>query len=156
MEGNRKHKKTSQAWQLERVDPKQTPWFGKKTLLEHTLRYNFARRFVKNRVVIDLGCGVGYGTFALAKSGARKVYGIDISNSAIKYAKAHYRNKNITYKVKDVLNTKLSSHIADIVIAFEVIEHVKDPKKFLHEATRLLKSDGVFIKPNFPNSVNQT
>lgn len=138
-------------WQIERIDPQHIPWFGKKAVVEHRLRYDFAKRFVKNRVVIDLGCGVGYGTFALAVSGARKVYGIDIDNDAIEYAKAHYCHKNITYNVKDALNTKLSSHMADIVIAFEVIEHVKNPKKFLHEAKRLLKPDGIFIMST-PNS----
>ena len=120
-------------------------------MLEHRFRYNFAKRFVKNRVVIDLGCGVGYGTFMLAKARAKKVYGIDIDNDAIEYAKANYCDKNITYNVRDALKSKFPSRVADIIIAFEVIEHVKNPKKFLEEATRLLKPNGIFIMST-PNS----
>ena len=147
----KRHKPDYLDWQIERIDPKHSPFFGKKAVLEHQLRYNFAKRFVKNRVVIDLGCGVGYGTVALAKARARKVYGIDINKDAIEYAKAQYCHKNITYSVKDALNTKLPSRIADVVIAFEVIEHAKNPKKFLQEAARLLKPDGIFIMST-PNS----
>lgn len=132
-------------WQIERIDPKHTPWFGKKAIIEHRLRYNLAKGFIKNRVVIDLGCGVGYGTYELAKGGARKLYGIDIDNYAIRYAKEYYGHKNITYNVENALNTKLSSRTADVVIAFEVIEHMKNPKKFLHEVSRLLKPNGIFI-----------
>ena len=138
-------------WQIERIDPKHTPWFGKKAIIEHRLRYNLAKGFVKNRIVVDLGCGVGYGTYELAVSGAKKVYGIDISSSVIKYAKAHYSHKNITYNTSDALDTKLSSDFFDIVIAFEVIEHVKDYKKFLQEVSRLLKPNGIFIIST-PNS----
>lgn len=132
-------------WQIERIDPKHTPWFGRKAVLEHQFRYNFAKIFVKNKVVIDLGCGVGYGTFVLAKARAKKVYGIDIDNDAIEYAKSHYCDKNITYNVRDALKSKFPSRVADIIIAFEVIEHVNNPKKFLEEAARLLKPNGIFI-----------
>lgn len=138
-------------WQIERIDPKHTPWYGKKAVLEHKLRYDFTKRFVKNKIVIDLGCGVGYGAFELAKSGARKVYGIDISSNTIEYAKAHYSDESITYEAKDALNTKLPSGIADVVTAFEVIEHVMDHKKFLQEALRLLRPNGIFIMST-PNS----
>lgn len=132
-------------WQIERVDPKMTPWFGKKSVIEHQLRYQLAVKLVRNKIAIDLGCGVGYGTLLLAKGGARKVYGIDISFNAISQAKNRYYHKNIAYEVKDAMNTKLPSHIADIVVAFEIIEHVKNHKKFLGEVARLLKPNGTLI-----------
>ena len=153
----KRHKPDHLDWQIERIDPKHTPWFGKKAVVEHQLRYNFAKGFVKNKVVIDLGCGVGYGTFALANGRARKVYGIDINSDAIEYAKAHYSDKKITYNVRNALNTKLPPSMADIVIAFEVIEHVKNPKKILQEAARLLRPNGIVIisTPNSKASVGQ-
>ena len=138
-------------WQTERIDPKHTPWFGKKTVLEHQLRYSFAQKFVKNKTVIDLGCGIGYGSYMLANASAKKVYGLDIDRGAIKQAKHRYLQKNITYILSDSVHTGLSSSVADVIVAFEIIEHLKNPKKFIQEVTRLLKPNGVFILST-PNS----
>ena len=47
---------------------------------EHLARYFFASQFVKDKVVLDAGCGVGYGSYILVKyDKAKKVYAIDNS-----------------------------------------------------------------------------
>lgn len=130
---------------MERLDPKDSPWYGKKLIQEHTLRYTFARAFVKNKVVVDLGCGTGYGTQILALNNSRKIYGVDSNAHAIEYAQKHYSHKKIIYKHQDGENTKLPSSVADVVVAFEIIEHVENPKKFLKEASRLLKPGGTLF-----------
>lgn len=144
-------KEHSLTCQIERVDPKHTPWFRKKTVLEHQLRYNFAQKFVNKKIVVDLGCGVGYGSFMLADAGARKVYGVDTDKNAISHAKNHYYHKNITYIVKDAIYTKLVSSVADVIVAFEIIEHIRNPKRFIQEVLRLLKPNGIFVLST-PNS----
>ena len=95
MANDRKHKKTPSSWQIERLDPNKVPWYGRKLLLEHNKRYEFAKRFVKGEVV-ELGCGSGYGAYLLAKNNVRHIYAIDIDAKAIEYAKKNYPQKNFS------------------------------------------------------------
>ena len=57
-----------------------------KTFIEHKARYDFALRFVNSSMdVLDIACGVGYGSRILA-SAARNVVGCDIHDETIEYA----------------------------------------------------------------------
>lgn len=44
---------------------------------EHLARYLFAQQFVKGLAVLDVACGVGYGSALLADAGARRVVGLE-------------------------------------------------------------------------------
>jgi len=145
MAKNRKHERTFLNQELERIDPLNTRWYQKKTLSEHLERYKLASKFINNKVVVDLGCGTGYGSFLLANAGAKKVYSIDIDSQSIKYALKNYKHKLITYLARDALNTRLKDKYADIVVSFEIIEHVKNYKQFVLEVARILKPNGLFI-----------
>lgn len=114
-------------------------------MLEHTERYRFAGKFVKDKTVIELGCGTGYGSMMLAGAGAKKVYAIDISSDAIAYAKKHFGHKNIEYHVASAESTSIPDQTADILVSFETIEHLSHPEVFLSEVRRLLKRGGTFI-----------
>ena len=78
---------------LERIVPNDLPWFGKKIYLEHLERYKFALQYIKHKVVVDLGCGVGYGAWLLAQSEPDRVIALDKSKEAIIYAKKYYPDK---------------------------------------------------------------
>lgn len=52
--------------------------------------------YVKDKVVLDIGCGSGILSLAAAKSGARKVYGIDISEDAIEHANNNCEANNLS------------------------------------------------------------
>jgi 2-polyprenyl-3-methyl-5-hydroxy-6-metoxy-1,4-benzoquinol methylase len=145
MGNNRKHKKSADNWQIERLDPRVAPWYSKKLVLEHTERYRFAGKYVKDKTVVELGCCTGYGSLMLAGSGAKKVYGIDISTAAVAYAKKHFSHKYVEYFVANAEDTGLSDRIADVVVSFETIEHLPEPEKFLSEVYRIVKRGGIFI-----------
>jgi len=117
---------------------------------EHLVRYEFARQFVQEKEVLDIACGSGYGTKILAKSGAKKVTGIDISEDAVKIAQEKYSQENIKYITANAEDTKQIDHNFDLVVSFETIEHLKNADKFLQEIKRITKPDGlVFIStPN--------
>ena len=112
---------------------------------EHMARYIFAANFVKDKNVLDAGCGSGYGADFLASRGAKYVLGVDISSEAIAYAQEHYRRNNLEYLVMDVTNLRLDDKSFDVIVAFEVIEHLHDQEKFLAEVRRVLKDDGLLI-----------
>jgi len=113
-------------------------------LRKHISRYEFASRYVKNMIVLDIACGTGYGTALLANAGAKKVIGVDISKDAINFSKRTYQNSIIEFIVGDALNLRLSENV-DIVVSFETIEHLEDPEKFLKNVINHLKQNGRFI-----------
>lgn len=116
-----------------------------ETYQEHIERYKFASKYViSNLIVLDAACGVGFGTFMLSEK-AGKIFGIDVSQEAIEYAKKNYLNKNIEYKVMDVEKLFFKDNFFDLVISFETIEHIKNPEIFLAEIKRVLKKDGILI-----------
>ena len=75
---------------------------GKEIYYEHIERYLFASQFVKNKRVIDLGCGPGYGSIIMSEHGATFVQGVDNSLETIRYAKELYGNKKTNFRVSDV------------------------------------------------------
>jgi glycosyltransferase involved in cell wall biosynthesis/ubiquinone/menaquinone biosynthesis C-methylase UbiE len=113
-------------------------------LAAHLKRYDFAKHFCANKVVLDAACGTGYGSHYLAEF-AKEVIGIDISKEAITYAKEHYQRENIQFKAMDVHNLEFPDKYFDAVCSFETLEHLEEPVKFVSEVKRVLKDDGIFI-----------
>lgn len=111
---------------------------------EHLARYAFAQRYAPGRRVLDCGCGTGYGSAELAQ-GAADVTGIDISNDAIEYAGLNYAGPNTHYVTGSCLDLAFPDASFDLVVAFEVIEHLTDFRRFLEECERVLTPDGLFI-----------
>lgn len=110
----------------------------------HLKRYEFARRRCEGKDVLDAGCGVGYGTAYLAER-ARRVVGVDLSDEAIAYARRRYSRPNVDFAVGDLLALERADAEFDVVCAFETIEHLPDPERFVAEARRVLREDGVLI-----------
>ena len=114
---------------------------------EHLTRYLFAKELsMSNKSVLDVGCGTGYGTYEMASSIYNiKVMGIDISDEAINYAKEHYRHKNLDFLKMDCTNLNFEQGTFDMVVSYEVIEHIKQVNDYLSEIKRVLNKEGVFI-----------
>jgi ubiquinone/menaquinone biosynthesis C-methylase UbiE len=110
---------------------------------EHLARYYAAKQIVKNKTILDIASGAGYGTAILAES-AKKVYGIDYSNDAIKYAKSLYKKENLQFLQGDASNIPLDDSSLDVVVSLETIEHIPKPEKFVQEVVRILKPNGIF------------
>ncbi len=111
---------------------------------EHLSRYLFAARLSRNKRVLDVGCGVGYGTAELAGS-ARSVIGLDISREALQYARAHFSRPNTTFLQATASAFPLPDHSLNLVVSFELIEHLEDWPAFLSEVRRVLIPGAQFI-----------
>lgn len=97
--------------------------------------------------VLDVGCGGGFLSEALAKLDYN-VTGIDLSESAIINAKNHAQSqglKNINYMVGSALNLPFPDASFDVVVASDVLEHIPDIDKTISEISRVLKPSGVFV-----------
>jgi len=112
---------------------------------EHIARYQLAAPWAVGKRVLDLGCGCGYGAHALAQAGAQTVVGIDIAPVAIAYATTHYAHENLSFQTGDVRDTCLPDASFDLIVCFELIEHVHEQKAVIAEVQRLLAPGGLFV-----------
>jgi len=94
------------------------------------------------KCLLDVGCGCGtFGFFAKEKYPL--VYGIDVSESAVKDSE---RNGIIACVCDlDRENMPFSNNFFDAVVCLDVMEHVLDPHKLLDEVHRALKPGGIFV-----------
>ena len=111
---------------------------------EHFARYAFAARLARGKRVLDMGCGTGYGSAELAKQAA-KVTGLDLSADAVNYARENFRIANVEFVEGSAAGVPLADNSFDLIVAFEVIEHLADWKKLLEESRRLLAAGGQFV-----------
>jgi ubiquinone/menaquinone biosynthesis C-methylase UbiE len=111
---------------------------------EHVARYAYARRFAEGRRVLDAGCGTGYGSAELAQT-AVAMTGLDLAADAIKYARITYPIPSLHFVVSTCAAMPFASSAFDLVVAFEVIEHLPHHRAFLQECARVLTHHGLFI-----------
>jgi len=106
---------------------------------EHVARYAFAARFAAGKRVLDAGCGTGYGSAELAGAGGR-VVGIDSAAEAVKDA-----GQYCACSQASVSAMPFRAQSFDLVVAFEVIEHLQDWRGLLCESRRVLTESGLMI-----------
>lgn len=136
-----------------------------ETAIEHLHRYNIALQYVTNKIVLDIASGEGYGSNLLSNS-AEKVYGVDISITAIQNAKEKYKKPNLNFIVGKADEIPLPDNSVDVVVSFETIEHHNKHVEMLVEIKRVLKHNGILIisspdklqysdKPKYKNPFHQ-
>src|ERR1700739_2463526 len=85
---------------------------------------------------------LGRGELARA---AQNVVGIDSAADAIEFARANYQAPNLTFEQASCGALPHADASFDLIVAFEVIEHLPDWREFLQEARRVLAPNGQFI-----------
>jgi ubiquinone/menaquinone biosynthesis C-methylase UbiE len=109
--------------------------------VEHKQRYEWATKYCAGQTVLDVACGIGYGTEILRESGATAVIGVDIEVAAI----ANGNGRQAMFANADACKLPFADQSFDVVVSFETIEHVKEPELLLREFARVLKRDGSCI-----------
>jgi len=108
---------------------------------------------VKNKKVLDMGCGSGAIMEEIVKEGG-EFNGIDFSENMIIALKNKYKDLIIKYPIKvevgDCTKTHYENETFDYVIGMGLVEYFDNPDILIKETIRLLKKDGkvIFTIPN--------
>lgn len=99
---------------------------------------------LSDRRVLDVGCGGGILSEAMAHHGAH-VVGIDLGEATIGAAQAHAKEQSLPLEYRVVSVEALAKEAPgqfDIVTCMEMLEHVPDPESIVRACARLVKPDG--------------
>lgn len=118
-------------------------WFrAKLDLINILLQKNLenSQKNLKNLKILSIGTGTGEELYSLNKFG--KVYVIDIEKRALDLIPSKlYKEK----KICDTCNLTYPNNFFDLVVAFDVFEHIKNDRLAVSECRRVLKKRGVLI-----------
>ncbi len=118
--------------------------------LRHEVAYNLLPRWLPSAgVVIEAGCGEGYGAAVLSDAGFQ-VVAVDYEQSVVDHVRRRYPQVEVMCAGLDRLPIAMGR--ADAVVSLQVIEHLWDLPGFLAESARVLRSGGVIVvsTPNRP------
>ncbi len=131
---------------LERIVPgaaDQRHIAGDDTLQLHLARYQFAAQFARGKV-LDIACGVGYGSAVLAEvAKVGHVTGVDLSEEALDVARQRYARPNITFVQGDCMTYR--GDPVETIVSLETVEHLPEPEKFIRRIAEQLLSQGTLI-----------
>ena len=101
--------------------------------------------------MLELGCGIGYFTRELARSGA-DIVAVDVSPELLEIAKVDRPAANVRYEIQNACALKYPDAIFDSVVGSSVLHHL-EIKEALQEIYRVLKPGGAiyFTEPNMLN-----
>ena len=112
-------------------------------------RYLLTRPFVEDKKVLELGCGSGDGVEILSAH-TKEYVGIDIEPHW--GGKSSKQNGNVTFIQADACNLPARFEGKfDVVIAFELVEHLKDPSALYRQIRKVLTPNGLAVisTPNY-------
>ena len=120
--------------------------FIKNKLISYFSLNSNSQKPLKKLKILDIGCGGGLICEPLSKLGAT-ITGIDPSKNNIEIAKLHSKEMNLNIKymccAPENLNTK---NEFDVILNFEVIEHVSNVNLFIQNCSKLIKKKRNYVR----------
>lgn len=101
-----------------------------------------------SREILDIGCGAGFLTNALAKEGHR-VTGIDMSAKSLAVAEKRDTTHAVRYLQLDAFALPFFQKSFDVICTMDFLEHVEMPGQIIREVARLLRPGGLFFFHTF-------
>lgn len=125
----------------------------------HSEEWDLVRRFevsllfmhIQPEVVLDVGCGCGFHDPVMAaQAGVERVDAIDYSPKSVERAEESYPHPLVHRWAADFLTDSLPGQY-DLVVSFQVIEHLDQPAEYFRRCTELLRPGGhaVVFTPNW-------
>ena len=112
-------------------------WFRR-----HEAVYEWIRGRGVSGVVIEAGCGEGYGADLLSQAGA-EVIAVDYDTTAVNHVSDRY--PEVSAIQANLVDLPLEDNCADLLVSLQVIEHLWDLPDFFREAHRVLRPGGRIV-----------
>ena len=109
---------------------------------EHVARYRFAELLAPGKRVLDAGCGFGYGSAGIGLAGGT-AFALDSAGEAVRRGQAEH--SDVRFVQGDCTALPFADGSLDLVVCFEVIEHIEAWSESIAEAARVLAPPGVFL-----------
>jgi SAM-dependent methyltransferase len=116
--------------------PEENYWYRR-----HVAVYRWVAERCKEKRVVDLACGEGYGSAILAES-ARMVFGVDANPEAHEHARLKYAGDNLSFR-RALVEQFDEAAPYDAIVFLQTIEHVENPSALLQRLASLLVPGGV-------------
>lgn len=110
----------------------------------HLAAYHYARTLAPGKRVLDAGCGEGFNTRQLADVAAH-VTGVDYSAEAIAFCNRTWQAPNLRFAHVDLTRPEGFDETFDLVLNFQVLEHIEDDRAFLQALRARLAPGGVLL-----------
>ncbi|OBA59361.1 SAM-dependent methyltransferase [Mycobacterium sp. 1100029.7] len=119
-------------------------WFRR-----HQVVYQRLATHCVGRDVLEAGCGEGYGADLIADT-ARRVVAVDYDETAVAHVRARYPRVEVMQA--NLAELPLPDASMDVVVNFQVIEHLWDQGQFVEECARVLRPSGLLMMST-PNRI---
>jgi 2-polyprenyl-3-methyl-5-hydroxy-6-metoxy-1,4-benzoquinol methylase len=122
----------------------------------HVAAYGYARELAEGKSVLDAGCGEGFGTVTLTET-ASSVLGVDYSEDAIAACRKKWEAPNLSFRRLDLTHPDAFDEQFDLVLNFQVLEHIQDELPFLEGLKARIKPGGrlMLTTPNALKSFSE-
>lgn len=119
-----------------------------RRFLQRSFEYPCFRCFglsARDRDVLEIGCGSGYGAWLLSSQVPKSYVGIDIMPEQIDLAK-HYERENYAFFVMDAADlSAFGDGSKDVIVDFAILHHMENWPRALEECRRVLKTGGTMF-----------
>ena len=122
-------------------------WFRR-----HEVAYRHCTPLCAGQDVLEAGCGEGYGADLLASAGAR-VVALDYDAATVAHVRARY--PAVEVKTANLAALPCPDSSVDVVVNFQVIEHLWDQPQFITECLRVVRPGGLLVIST-PNRITFT
>ncbi|KAB2330701.1 class I SAM-dependent methyltransferase [Bacillus mesophilum] len=100
---------------------------------------------LKEKIVLDIGCGMGDFAASCIKQGAKKVTGIDISSNMIMSANRRYKEVNLDFQNKDIEDFTTDEGSIDFISSSLAFHYIERFDELIQKISKTLKEDGILL-----------
>ena len=122
-------------------------WFRR-----HEIAYRYCAGICAGKDVLEAGCGEGYGAALLAGE-ARRVVAVDYDPATVAHVRIRY--PSVEVREGNLADLPMADASVDVVVNFQVVEHLWDQPQFIAECFRVLRPGGLLLIST-PNRITFT
>ena len=126
--------------------PAENYWFRRHEAAYAWVCDRLTQRVAPPDLVVDAGCGEGYGAAMLRASVSGRLLGLDYDAAAAHHARQTYgRSARLAVARANLVHLPLADASVDVLVSAQVIEHLWEQERFVHECARVLAPGGLLV-----------